>query len=50
MAHGTVWSCSPLMSSGGPRSGLSVSTLASVQGLRFAVAVWNSGAPDAATA
>src|SRR5205809_7344318 len=34
----------------GPRSGLSVSTLTSVQGLRLAVAAWNSGAPDAGTA
>ncbi len=43
--HGTVWSASPEMISSGPRSGWSVSTLASVPGWRFAVAAWNSGRP-----
>src|SRR4051794_34038366 len=37
------------MSSSGPRSERLVSTLASVQGLRFAAAAWNRGAPGAAT-
>ena len=50
MAHGIVWSFSPEMMSSGPRSGLSVSTLTSVHGLRFAVAAWNSGLPGAGTA
>jgi hypothetical protein len=50
MARGTVWSFSPETISNGPRSGFSVSTLASVQGLRLAVAAWNSGAPEAGTA
>jgi len=36
-----VWSWSPSMMSRGPRSGFFVSTLASVQGLRFAAAAWN---------
>jgi len=34
----------------GARSGFLVSTFASVQGLRFAVAAWKSGTPDAGTA
>jgi hypothetical protein len=50
IAHGTVWSFSPEMISSGPRSGFSLSTLASVHGLRLAVAAWKSGAPDAGTA
>src|SRR5665647_3540517 len=50
IAHGTVWSFSPLMNSSGPRSGFSVSTFTSVHGLRFAVAAWKSGVPDAGTA
>ena len=50
MARGTVWSLSPEMISSGPRSAFSVSTFASVHGLRFAVAAWNSGAPAAGTA
>ena len=45
IAHGTVWSFSPEMISSGPRSGFFVSTFASVHGLRFAVAAWNSGSP-----
>ena len=45
-----MWSFSPEMISSGPRSGLSVSTLTSVHGFRFAVAAWNSGAPGAGTA
>src|SRR6184192_1269259 len=49
MAQGTVLSFSPEMISSGPRSGFSVSTFASVQGLRLAVAAWKSGAPDAGT-
>jgi hypothetical protein len=48
--HGTVLSFSPEMISRGPRSGFSLSTLASVHGLRFAVAAWKSGAPEAGTA
>jgi hypothetical protein len=48
--HGTVWSFSPERISSGPRSALSVSTFASVHGLKFAVAAWNSGAPGAGTA
>jgi len=36
--EGTVWSFSPEIISNGPRSGLWVSTLASVQGFRLAVA------------
>ena len=50
MDRGTVLSSSPEMISSGPRSGFSVSTLASVRGLRLAVAAWNSGAPEAGTA
>ena len=50
IAHGTVWSFSPEISSSGPRSGFSVSTLTSDHGLKFAVAPWNSGAPAAGTA
>jgi hypothetical protein len=42
-----VWSCSPAMIR--PRSGLSVSTFASVHGLRFAVTTWNSGFPAVGT-
>lgn len=49
MARGTVLPFSPDMISRGPRTGLSVSTLASDQGLRLAAAAWNSGAPGAAT-
>src|SRR5205814_317689 len=49
IAHGTVWSLSPEMSSSGPRSERLLLTFASVRGLRFAVAAWNSGAPEAAT-
>src|SRR5207237_7238049 len=41
---------SPEMNSSGPRSALVVSTLASVQGLRLAVAAWKRGLPDAGTA
>ena len=50
IAHGTVWSISPEMIRSGPRSGLSVSTLASVHGLRFAAAAWKIGSPGAGTA
>ena len=50
MAHGTVLSFSPEMISSGPRSGFSVSTFASVHGLRLAAAAWNSGSPGAGTA
>src|SRR5258708_17438200 len=50
MAHGTVLSFSPEMISSGPRSGFSLSTFASVHGLKLAVAAWNSGTPDAGTA
>ena len=50
MAHGTVWSCSPEMISSGPRSASRLLTFASVHGLRFAVAAWNSGIPEAGTA
>jgi hypothetical protein len=50
IAQGTVLSFSPEMMRRGPRSGFLVSTFASVQGLRFAVAAWKSGAPDAGTA
>ena len=50
IAHGTVWSFSPEMISSGPRLGFLLSTLTSVQGLKFAVAAWNSGAPGAGTA
>ncbi len=45
-----MWSFSPERISSGPRSGFSVSTFTSVQGLRLAVAAWKSGAPDAGTA
>src|SRR3954463_4966612 len=38
------------MNSSGPRETLLVSTLASVQGFRLAVAAWKSGAPEAGTA
>ena len=48
--QGTVLSFSPEMIRSGPRSGLSLSTCASVHGLRLAVAAWKSGAPDAGTA
>jgi hypothetical protein len=37
------------MISSGHRSAFLVSTLASVQGLRLALAAWNSGAPDPGT-
>ena len=47
MAHGTVWSFSPEMISRGPRWGFLLSTRASVQGLRLAVAAWKRGTPDA---
>jgi len=47
---GTVWSFSPDTISIGPRSGLRVSTLSSVRGLKFAVAACQSGAPGAGTA
>ena len=50
IAHGTVWSFSPEISRSGPRSGFSVSTFASVHGLKLAVAAWKSGAPGAGTA
>jgi len=50
MAHGTVLSFSPEMISSGPRSGFLLLTLASVHGLRLAVAAWKSGAPGAGTA
>ncbi|MDB5944295.1 MAG: hypothetical protein JWQ13_3861 [Ramlibacter sp.] len=50
IAQGTVLSFSPEMISSGPRCGLSVSTFASVQGLRLADAAWKSGAPEAGTA
>ena len=50
IAHGTVWSCSPAISSIGPRSGFLLLTLTSVQGLRFADAAWKIGAPAPATA
>src|SRR2546428_5176564 len=46
IAQGTVLSFSPEMTSSGPRFGFSVSTCASVHGLRLAVAAWKSGAPD----
>jgi hypothetical protein len=49
MAQGTVWSFSPSMISNGPRSGFLGSSFASVQGLRFALAICISGAPGAAT-
>ena len=49
MAHGTMWSLSPSMMSSGPRFGFFVSTFASVHGLKFAVAAWNSGSPGVAT-
>src|SRR5580704_15279970 len=42
---GTVWSFSPDTISIGPRSGLRVSTLSSVRGLKFAGAACQSGAP-----
>ncbi len=48
--QGTVLSFCPEMISSGPRSGFSVSTLASVQGFRLAAAAWKSGAPEAGTA
>src|SRR5216683_5557774 len=50
IAHGAVLSFSPDVINRGPRSGFSISTFASVQGLRLAVAAWNNGAPDAGTA
>ena len=50
MAQGTVLSFSPEMINSGPRLGLVLLTLASVQGLRLADAAWNSGAPEAGTA
>jgi hypothetical protein len=50
MAQGTVWSRSPSMMRSGPRSGFLVFTLALVQGLRLAVAAWNSGTPEPGTA
>src|SRR5205085_5976608 len=50
IAQGTVWSLSPEMISSGPRSGFLLSTFASVQGLRLAVAAWKRGTPDAGTA
>lgn len=48
IARGTVWTFAPEMNNSGPRSGLSVSTSASVHGLTFATAASNSGAPGAA--
>jgi len=45
-AQGTVWSFSPEMISIGPRSAFFVSTLASVHGLRLALAAWNTGVPE----
>jgi hypothetical protein len=50
IARGTVLSFSPEMISSGPRSGFSVSALASVHGLTFSAAAWNRGAPEAGTA
>src|SRR5258708_39841519 len=50
MAGGAVLSFSPEMISIGPRSGFLLSALASVKGLRLAVAAWNSGVPEAGTA
>src|SRR5260370_37277469 len=50
MAGGAVLSFSPEMISIGPRSGFVLSALASVKGLRLAVAAWNSGVPEAGTA
>src|SRR6266702_2806146 len=50
MAGGAVLSFSPEMISMGPRSGFLLSALASVNGLRLAVAAWNSGVPEADTA
>ncbi len=50
IAHGTVWSFSPSMMSNGPRSGFFDFTLASVHGLKFAVAAWKSGTPEPGTA
>jgi hypothetical protein len=37
------------MINSGPRCGFSVSTLASVHGLRLAAAAWNSGFPEVGT-
>src|SRR6267143_862076 len=50
IAQGTVLSFSPEMISTGPRPSFSTSTLASVHGLRLAVAAWKSGTPEAGTA
>src|SRR5260370_21441282 len=50
MAGGAVLSFSPEMISIGPRSGFLLSALASVKGLRLAVAAWNSGVPEAGEA
>ena len=47
---GTVLSFSPEMSRRGPRWGLWMSTLSSVQGLKLANAPWKSGLPGAGTA
>ena len=49
IAHGAAWSLSAEMISSGPRSGFSLSTFASVQGLRLAAAAWKSGAPEPGT-
>ena len=46
-AQGTMLSFSPEMTSIGPRFGFFLSALASVPGLMFAVAAWNSGRPGA---
>ena len=48
--QGTVWSLPPPMNSIGPRRGFSVSTFASVHGLKLAAAAWNRGSPGAGTA
>src|SRR5260370_37978759 len=50
MAGGAVLSCSPETISIGPRPGFLLSALASVKGLTFAVAAWNSGVPEAGAA
>jgi hypothetical protein len=50
IAQGTVWSFSPEMINRGPRSGFFVSTLASLQGFRFAAAAWKTGSPEPGTA
>jgi len=49
IAHGTVWSFSPLMTSSGPRSGFFLSALVSLRGLMLANAAWKTGTPEPAT-